>query len=1561
MARKRLNVKFLVLGLGPVLLLATGLVAWRVVPRFFPKTRWLIHGKPEEHASKAKAFFDQGKYQDAADAYKYALFLKAEADAPMFTALADSYSHLILKSDENGKLAIQFYEQALGTDPRYVPALERMLEWRAGEADLSTGPRGVSAWEGVALTAQKILAVDPTHRKAQTAVHRATLAKWRLGAETPAQQVDDAMAALIALATADPFDAESVFYVMQGMMTRVQQRLNANDTRGKDEEIDKVLALVKDALDKYPNDALLHFRSALAYRGMGMARRSGNQPPAYQEETERELKLASNLIKPDHPMYTEIRLFYGKMLEASPQTIGEAEQVYRSMLSAQPTELAVRVALAELLSRNPNTQLEAVTLLEQAPPPDLSRYSGVKAYLARRFEFTALYDIINIKLDMLPRIRNTPGGDAMLKQIEDAYAKLIAIPNVADGPLALQSRGRLELARNQNTQAVQTLERAMKVMPSTVTNGPDIEARYRLMFFLSGAYVLTGQTGEAKTLLTTIVNEVPSLANGRLMLAQLLLQENKPEEARVHVDKLQQLMPGDPRVLRLAMRCLDKDKDKDKLLELYQKLPEKTPEEIGEKALAAIYIERREDAAKLLEGLRATRPQDVSVRVNLANVYNDMGDKTKALAIMDEALKLFPDSPELKLQRARLAGDDMAEVRQDIIDKIADPLQKAVLQYELAIQEDRPEDAKKFLATAISLNPNHGRVIELMYNRAVIQRDWTTAHEMVEKLAKANHDGVDGMLYRVRYHLAKGELDQAANNANALVQRMPEFAPSYVVLGQVQKAQKKYPDAVQNFETALKKASREITAIRELIEISYITNNPTEARRYIADARRLFPNVTAFREQELAYELKYGDPAKVIEPRLEMLKVAIEKKDPTEVRQWVNLGNAYLAVARSKDTPQAGRPFLEKARDNFDQAIKKFPDEMILTDLYSSTQLQLKAVPDGERAIMTLRDREAWKNKPEPTVLLASYYSRAGDAAKQEKVLRDYLVGAPASVPVQLDLSMILARQNKLDEAMKLLEVNADQPEIRRQRIELQINADRLEDAEREIRTAIAATSTPSSMLLNRQAFVYMKSKRVPDAMTVLERSLAQNPTDMEALFLQGSIYLSRRNTPQAIANLQAARDNHFKELESRLLLAQAYRFNGDLEAATRELEETVRLFPEDKTARLNLLETYERAPIPNWVQAERMIRDARNQPKLANDPQIASAEAEMWLQRKQPARAAQLLVTAMQAKPDDMGLFQTYLRAIFEAKDNLNIIRVTDAMVQAKKAPWWVYMYRGKARKELGDRNAAQTEFQNGMDVAWAANDEGGTTTILNALAQDIGVPAARTRIMSAAEQKGGYRWQLMMSYLYALENDFETAITWAEKVVNDPAVTPDYLASGRRQLGGLYLRSAPPKVGKAVSVYRELIKAEPDDIVSLNNLASAMILPNSGYTPREAMEFSERAYKLLADKKQVNSYIYDTHGNVLVLGGRLQDGIKILLQAMDEEPIPELCLHVAEAYLGLATPRVTEAQDVLKQGLALIETATREGKPVDPEVKSKIEKALQQADQIAAGRGRARANTSN
>ncbi len=1533
MARRRLNTKFLVLATVPIILLGAAAVAYKTIPQ----VKWLVRGTPAHHAAQAKILFDQGEFEKSAEEYKRAIQLKGAPDAPMFTDLSDAVSHLVLKDNENLQKTRLYLDQALIVDPQYQPALTRLLDLYEDDAEMNRGARAAQQWDAVRDAATKLLGADPHNHHAKLAQHRAVIQRWISGVETDAQRIDEAMAGLTALSQEQPFDADTVFYVLQAKLFRGQARARQNDRAGATALAAEVGKELDEALAAHPDDAMMHFRAALVLRALGYADRTAGQPPKYQDRVVAESQKAAELIKPEHPMYLEAKLSAGKQLEGIGDTAG-AEKLYRQLLKDRPDEMLIRIVLSDLLGRDPARRAEAIELLEQRPPADDKKLAGFKAITWQRYEMTAVANIITLRLDSLPGIADAAERDKLLKQIDDGYARLLTA--ASESPVVLHIRGRIELAKGQNVQAVQTLDRALKTMSES-----DPEQRYKLMFTLARAYLLTDQTGEAKNLLTQIVRDFDKFVPARVMLAQLLLREQNIEEARKHLDVLAKTMPDSPVVARLSMFALDKEKDKEKLTQLYNKLPEKTREEATDKAQMAMYLQRRDEAVRLLESLRQASPNDPELLGTLAKLYADQGDKVKAVALVDEALAKNPDRAGLKMLRAQLSGADVGEVQREAIEKIDDPFRKELALFELAMQEERNDEAMAHLLAAAKLKPDDGRVQVMLFQTALGQKDWPKAEGYLASLTRLNQDMAGGLIYRVQLALAKGDLGSAADQAQQLTQKLPEFAQSWVMLGQVQQAQGKYADAIQTFTSALTRQSQNLEAIRGLIACSYALNQTADARRYIDQGRRLFPNNVQLREIDLQHEMSYGDPEKVIAPRQEILK-----KDPEQARAWLTLGTTYTAVARSKGNQQAAKPFLEKARDTFAQALAKWPDELRFAGLLADTCLQLRDLPSGVKAIESVRARPAWQKKPDPTLVLAGLYARAGKSADQEKLLRDYLATDPQSPAVQVELSGIVARQNKLDDALKILQPNVDVPEIRKQRIELQLNGGRVAEADKEIQSALAATPNPSFVLLNQQARVYMVSGRATEALAVLEKALAANPRNYEAMYFRGSIYVAaQRNLDQAIRDLQTVRDALPDNLDARMQLAQAFHNKGDDESAIRELEAAVHQGPNDKSARLRLVNFYARSSPPRWSQAERTLREARDIPELAQDVDLLQAEAQMWLQRKDTSKASEAILQARKLAPDNTSLFRTWCEVLVQSKEYRQLLAMTDPLVQSKKAPWWVYQYRGRAQKALDEKQKALDEFTAGIDVASAAKDDDAVAAIVKSIADEIGVEAAKARIIARAE-KGENRWRLLLSYLLDSGGDLPGAVSWIEKIIADPNATPDELGTAQRVAGTLYLRLDPPETAKACAIYRKVLESSPNDPAMLNNLACAMILPNSGYTAKDALEYSQRAYNLLDQQGQANAYISDTQGYLLVLVGRVDEGISLLRQAIDKQPFAEAYYHLGEGYLALSTPLPTDAEQALKQAQTLLEQAKAEDKPVDAAMKEKIEKALERARQLAA-----------
>ena len=333
----------------------------------------------------------------------------------------------------------------------------------------------------------------------------------------------------------------------------------------------------------------------------------------------------------------------------------------------------------------------------------------------------------------------------------------------------------------------------------------------------------------------------------------------------------------------------------------------------------------------------------------------------------------------------------------------------------------------------------------------------------------------------------------------------------------------------------------------------------------------------------------------------------------------------------------------------------------------------------------------------------------------------------------------------------------------------MQINSNHLPEAEKEIQTALDATPNPPAVLLNRQAYVYMRSGRPTQAMQILDKILAADPNNLEALSYRATIYVaSKKNLDTAIHDLQLAREMPGNALNAQMLLAEAYHYTNDDERAVAQLVDAVKQFPSEKTPRLRLIDFYSHATPPRWSPAEKVFSEARSQPALASDTDLMQAEARMWAKRNEPTKAIALIQQAMKQSPNDTRLFQTYCDILLQGKKYHEILAATDPLVKSKKAQWWAYIYRGRAQKALGDKQLALDEFSAGLNTAFADKDDAAVTTIVSAIADEIGVPSAENRIRPLAE-KGDNRWRLMMAQLSQADNDIPGGLAWVQKVMDD------------------------------------------------------------------------------------------------------------------------------------------------------------------------------------------------
>jgi tetratricopeptide (TPR) repeat protein len=176
---------------------------------------------------------------------------------------------------------------------------------------------------------------------------------------------------------------------------------------------------------------------------------------------------------------------------------------------------------------------------------------------------------------------------------------------------------------------------------------------------------------------------------------------------------------------------------------------------------------------------------------------------------------------------------------------------------------------------------------------------------------------------------------------------------------------------------------------------------------------------------------------------------------------------------------------------------------------------------------------------------------------------------------------------------------------------------------------------------------------------------------------------------------------------------------------------------------------------------------------------------------------------------------------------------------------------------------------------------------------------------------------------------------------LAKDEQLSPSDRENALRFGGTLYLMVNQPD--KAKDCYEKLLKMAPDDMTSLNNMACLLAEVVQPARPDEGVKYSQHAYELMKNGGRKDALVLDTHGWLLTLVGKLDEGIDTLRQANEIKSIPDAHYHLAEAYLKKGTPEM--AQRELEIAMDLIRSYESNKTPYDPSLKSKVEGAIARA----------------
>jgi len=649
MARK-VNTKFVVIiGLALVVLAggAFGVYRWK-------------KKDPKKLIALGDALAAAGKIDESGRHYEGAARLLK--DPSLFLKAGDQYNKLAYEDREFFSRAVGMWLTAATIDERYTPALTRLMSLHLEELDLTPEGQAKSAqFDATRDFAERVLRADPENKQAKAMLPSLVIRAWLGGIETEPAKIDQALKDLAEQQKADPANADIPFYIASAQMRQADGKINTFGAPTGEALYADSVKTMEEALKGQDENGDLHFRAAQIYFVIGHKLGDKDARDRFQKKYQGEIERAVAVEKPSDRFYAEASV---KLAEnyALDNKLDEAEKVCRKAMELNPSkDLLVRIRLATMIGGRAERRDDAIKLLAEIPAPTEEMRSGLKGLRLSDAELTAKANLANLQLDKLYGARDAATRADLNKQIDETISRLSTL--APEAPITLKLQGKSALYNNKTPEAIQFLTNAMGKFDAPNERGE----RYETMYLLAQAYRQGQQFGEAKKLLQDIVSpdHFPTFIPGRLMLAEMLFRESNVAEARPHIEYLQQALPNEPRVKKMAIALLvDQKAPKEQIAREYNQLPEKTRNERVDKYVIATLTQNYDDGRRLLESVLKEDPADAEAAVALSMLLDEkLNDKPGAQAIVDAALKAKPGDPQLRVQQARLRGATPEEMR----------------------------------------------------------------------------------------------------------------------------------------------------------------------------------------------------------------------------------------------------------------------------------------------------------------------------------------------------------------------------------------------------------------------------------------------------------------------------------------------------------------------------------------------------------------------------------------------------------------------------------------------------------------------------------------------------------------------------------------------------------------------------------------------------------------------------------------------------------------------------------------------------------------------------------
>lgn len=1448
----RVNTKFVILLITVLVVITLGVTG-----------AVMIITSPQRAVARGDEFAAQGQFDAAAEQYGKAL-KKLGTDVGLLQKYADSLEKV---QTNDPKVATQFIMSWLGAVREMVtrdPADEARFE------ALMTGYRKLAAelgqftgWNEMFDRSQATLSIMPQMVAARRYRGIAQVNRMvRAGLSTAEREAarEDLTAAL----QAEPGHPDASYFLALWYLQEAQELdkpgQDVNRTKAYRQEADR---LSQASLQAGPNDPRRIVDRIEILRNL---KGDPDEIERLTEAAQQALSQNPHQVSVAQRLVSQLMTQYiaQRPKEVDPKTQGgggdallqRAEAILKETAQANPDNPVLTFHLGSVLELQGRRD-EAMKVYKQAY--DLNVEAPLfECVMGQRYQIQAgvqYVDLLVTQADSKPAQER----ETALTEAEELIKEIQA--SQGDSPLVNLELGRIAMVRGQWREAAEKLEQA---------NEQFAGSRPIVLRLLGEAWDRAGETGVAAERLERFVELQPASLDARYNLVKIYTRLGTLDKAQRHMDLLLKAKGNDQKVQMLHAVLLAASGELNHAIDLCQSLDPAKNRDVALQ-LAGLYLtnNQRQEAAKLLETQLAANPRDMEVVKRLVGLQ--LGPQ-QTLKYIETARQAGADPKALDLLQRLTQGDNQQQLIEEVIEQGDDPLQVALRKYEIYRGMGKEAEAAQQLQEAVNLNPDHPRVIEAQFRQALTDKNWDLAETIANRAAATDADRAGGKFYFGRLAEAQGQLQRAADQYQAGLKTRPIFSDGWRMQGAAQLKLGRLNEAVDSLKKSLDQQPRNVAAMQLLAVAQERLGQYQDALETLRRAVRS-PHSQTLWEQYLSFEQKYGDPATVLMLRKKM--VDANPKDADARRSYAQT----LAQQGQLDQAKAIVESLlqEEANDRDTIGLAA-----MIRRATGDSEGGRKLIQDYVHALSDQATSMDW-------IMLARYLLSIG---QNDHALAAYRQAATVAEPndhsASLELAQVMFAQQRFEDAAQIYhQVITDDPNDKSaalRYVESLLAADQLDQSQQAI-TQIVERDGHSVETYLLQARIEEAYGRNDQAIDTLTQAIKLAPRRAIVYFQRGRVEAGdAAQEAEAIADLKKAIELDAEMTAARMLLAQIHERRSEVQDAVGQLRAAIDADPNDKLARLHLTQLYMRTDqgIPLRVLLEESVK------MFPEDRGWLQLQAQRAIQEKKPAVAVEKLDLVFQKQPTAPNLKNLVAAQLRAGKNQDALARLDQQKDIVEKEPILVSL-RSHVHAALGRPDTAKADFEAAVRASRSLVE---MMEVRAQAAPALGDQEVDAILARVGKEPAGVLAELALAQLEAIRNNYDAAIARLDgltgRLTQD---SPVRLDSNRLRAAVLYQVG---RLSEAEVVYQEVLRQWPDDLMMLNNYG--YMLSEEPGREQEGLALAKRAVELAP----TNSLVLDTYGWSLLKNGQTDRAVGMLRRSVDIEPTATNTLHLAEALMA-------------------------------------------------------------